>query len=399
MIYLDHNASTPLDPRVRAAMRDAEEVFGNASSVHAAGQAARRLVEESRDAVSRLIGGSGGTVVFTSGGTEANALAVAGAAAGRRGRIVISGSEHPSVRENAVRRAARDGCELVRVDPEPSGALDAGRVLAAATEDTVLVSVMAASNEHGALHPIARIAEGLRGRGIPLHTDAVQAAGRIPVDAGEWGVDLLSISGHKMHGPKGAGALWVRRGVPLEPLVAGGGQEKRLRSGTENTAAIAGFGVAAEAARTDLAAEAARTGLDEQPGVRALRDRLEDGIRRAIPGARILAAAVPRLPNTTAVLLDDVSGEALMIALDLEGIAVSVGSACSSGTVSPSPSLLALGLSREEAMRVVRFSLGRTTTEDEIVRVLEVLPGVVEKVRRAGRRVRDVAPAPMEVHS
>jgi cysteine desulfurase len=383
MIYLDHNASTPLDPRAREAMHEAEDAFGNASSVHAAGQAARRLVEEARDAVSRLVGGVRGTLVFTSGGTEANALALRGAAPGRRGRIVLSGAEHPSVRENAARR---DGCEVVRVDPDPSGALDPERVLRAAEGGTLLVSVMAASNEYGALHPIARIAEGLRGRGVLLHTDAVQAAGRVPIDAEAWGVDFLSLSAHKMHGPKGAGALWVRRGVALEPLIAGGGQEKRLRSGTENTAAIAGFGAAAAAAGESL-----EEGADMER-VRALRDRLEAGILRSVPGASVLAAAGPRLPNTSAVRFERVAGEALMIALDLEGIAVSVGSACSSGTVSPSASLLALGLSREDALRVVRFSLGRTTIEAEIDRALDALPGVVARVRGA-------APVPAEAAS
>jgi len=376
MIYLDHNASTPLDPRARAAIREAEETFGNASSVHAGGQAARRVVEESRDAVSRLVLGSGGFVLFTSGGTESNALALRGAAPGP-GRVVLSGAEHPSVRENAARRGA--GSEIVRVDPEPSGELDPERVLGAVTEETVLVSVMAASNEYGAIHPLARIAEGLRGRGVLLHTDAVQAAGRIPIDVEAWGVDLLSLSAHKMHGPKGAGALWIRRGVALEPLIAGGGQEKRLRSGTENTPAIAGFGAAARAAADSLGVD----GGDDAAAIRTLRDRLESGILAAVPGARVLAGSAPRLPNTSAILFDGVSGEALMIALDLEGVAVSVGSACSSGTVSPSPSLLALGLSRAEAMRVVRFSLARTTTDSEISRVLEVLPRVVARVRDA----------------
>ena len=380
MIYLDHNASTPLDPRVREAVRKAEDVFGNASSVHAAGQAARRLVEESRDAVSRLIAGASGSIVFTSGATESNALALQGAAAAVRGRMVISGAEHPSVRENAARRAERSGCEVVRVDPDPSGALDPERVLAAASEGTALVSVMTASNEYGALHPIARIAEGLRGRGVLFHTDAAQAAGRVPIDVTAWGVDLLSLSAHKMNGPKGAGALWVRRGVALEPIAGGGGQEKRLRPGTENTAAIAGLGVAAEVVRRGLRED---DGL--APGVRALRDRLEAGILRTIPGARVLAASAPRLPNTSAVLFEGVSGEALMIALDLEGLAVSVGSACSSGTVSASPALLALGLSREEAMRVVRFSLGPTNTDWEIASVLDVLPPTVARVRAAHR--------------
>jgi cysteine desulfurase len=385
MIYLDHNASTPLDPRVRAAMHEAEDAYGNASSIHAVGQAARRRIEEARDEVSALCGGAGGTVVFTSGGSEANALALRGAAAGRVGSVVLSGAEHPSVRENAVRRGERGPVRVVVVDPDPSGTLDPARVAAAVGEDTVLVSVMAASNEYGALHPIAEIAAAVRERapGVLVHTDAVQAAGRVRVDAARWGVDLLSLSAHKMHGPKGAGALWVRRGVALEPIVAGGGQEKRLRSGTENTVAIAGFGAAAAAAR-----EGPGAGMER---VRALRDRLETGVVRRVPGSRVLAASAPRLPNTSAILFDGVSGEALLIALDLEGIAVSVGSACSSGTVSASPSLTALGLSRDEALRVVRFSLGRTTTEAEIARVLEVLPAVAARVRESANAAAGVS--------
>jgi cysteine desulfurase len=221
-------------------------------------------------------------------------------------------------------------------------------------------------------------------RSVLLHTDAIQAVGRVTVDAEAWGVDLLSLSAHKMHGPKGAGALWVRRGVALEPLIAGGGQEKRLRSGTENTPAIAGFGAAAGAARDSL--------LDDADRVRGLRDRLEAAVLRAVPGAAVLGASVPRLPNTSAIRFDGVSGEALMIALDLEGIAVSVGSACSSGTVSPSPSLLALGLTRDDALRVVRFSLARTTTEAEIDATLEVLPGVVARVRDAARSPAEARP-------
>jgi cysteine desulfurase len=376
MIYLDNNASTRLDPEVWTAMSNAAETFGNPSSVHAEGQRARRAVEEARDEVAALVGAAPADTFLTSGGTESNAMALFGAAAaGRPGRVVISGVEHPSVREPAARLASA-GFELVVVPPEPSGALDPERVLEAVLPGTRLVSVMAANNEYGGVFPIAEIADGARRRGALFHTDAVQAAGRLPVDARAWGVDLLSVSAHKLHGPKGAGALVVRRGVAIEAHTPGGGQEKRLRAGTENTLAIVGFGAAARLA-------AARRRLDATAIARR-RDALERGILERVPGARIVGASVERLSNTLAVLVPDASGEALLIRLDLEGVAASVGSACSSGTLAPSPALLALGLSREAARSVVRFSLSRDTTDAEIERVLEILPGVVADVRGAG---------------
>ena len=375
MIYLDNNASTRLDPEVWAAMSAAAETFGNPSSVHAEGQRARRAVEEARDAIAALVGASPAETFLTSGGTESNAMALFGALGGRPGRIVISGVEHPSVREPAARLAAA-GCELVAVPPEPSGALDPGRVLDAVVSGTRLVSVMTANNEYGGVFPVAEIAQGARRRGALFHTDAVQAAGRLPVDARSWGVDLLSVSAHKLHGPKGAGALFVRRGVSLEAHTPGGGQEKRLRGGTENTLSIVGFGAAARLA-------APRRG-DDAPAVAGRRDALERGILERVPGTRAVGAGIERLPNTLAVIVPGASGEALLIRLDLEGVAASVGSACSSGTLAPSPALLALGLSRDEARSVVRFSLSRETTDAEIARVLEIFPAVVADVRAAG---------------
>ncbi len=375
MIYLDHNATTPVDPEVRGAMDAAASVYGNPSSVHAEGQRARRVVEEARDEVARLIAARPEEIVLTSGGTESNALAILGATVGRRGRVVVTGAEHPSVREAAARLSASGACEVVTVDPEPSGALDPDRVLAAAGSGTVLVSIMAANNEYGGLYPIAPLSAELRRRGALFHTDAVQAAGRLRVDVGAWGVDLLSLSAHKLHGPKGAGALYVRKGVGLTPHTPGGGQERRLRAGTENTVAIAGFGVAARLA--------ARRAEPEAPGIAALRDRLEREILGGVDGARVVGSGAPRLPNTSAILFGGVSGEALLIRLDLEGVAVSVGSACSSGTLAPSPALLALGLSREEARSVVRFSLGRGTTGDEIARAVEIVRAAVADMRQA----------------
>ena len=377
MIYLDHNATTPLDPEVRGALEAAAGVFGNPSSVHTEGQRARRLVEEARDEVARLIAARPEEIVLTSGGTEANALAILGATSGREGRVVISGAEHPSVREAAARLAgASSGArEVVTVDPEPSGALDSDRVLAASGPGTALVSIMAANNEYGGLYPIARLGAELRRRGILFHTDAVQAASRLPIDVGAWGVDFLSLSAHKLYGPKGAGALYVRKGVSVVPHTPGGGQERRLRAGTENTTAIAGFGVAARLAARRLDRDAS--------AVAALRDRLESELA-GVGGTRVIGAGAPRLPNTSAIFFEGVSGEALLIRLDLEGVAVSTGSACSSGTLAPSPALLSLGLSRDEARSVVRFSLGRGTTAEEIGRAAGIVRAAVADIRRSG---------------
>lgn len=383
VIYLDNNASTPLDPDVRAAITAALDLYGNPSSVHSDGRRARRAIEEARDDVARLVGARPEEIFFTSGGTEANALAIFGGS-GAAGRVVTSAVEHPSVREPIARLAAEPGAEAVAVDPEPSGVLDSERILEAAPPGTRFVSVMAANNEFGAVFPIAEMARTLRARNVPFHCDAVQAAGRIPVDAPNWEVDLLSISAHKLHGPKGVGALYVRKGFPLRAHTPGGGQEKKVRGGTENTSGIVGFGVAARLARERLP-EAGR--------IAGLRDRLERGILATIPETRVAGAGAPRLPNTTTILFGGLSGEALLIRLDLEGIAVSVGSACSSGTLAPSPAILALGYSREEARGAVRFSLSRWNTLEEIDRVLALLPGAVEAARDA-RRTAALAPIP-----
>jgi cysteine desulfurase len=377
VIYLDNNASTPLDPEVREAMSAALELYGNPSSVHSAGRRARRAIEEAREEVALLVGARSEEIFFSSGGTESNALAIYGTASGKHGSIVTSAVEHPSVREPAAALGAA-GSNRVDVRPMREAALDPSSIVEAAGPGTALVSVMAANNEYGGLYPIAEIAAGLRGRGVPLHTDAVQAAGRVPIDVASWGVDLLSLSAHKIHGPKGAGALYVRRGVSLEPHTPGGGQERKIRGGTENTIGIVGFGVAARLARERLSREPAE--------IARRRDRLERGILDAIPGTTVVGAAAPRLPNTSAILFEDLSGEALLIRLDLEGIAVSVGSACSSGTLAPSPAILALGYSRDRAKGVVRFSLSRLTTDEEIDRVVEILPRLVADARATRAR-------------
>jgi cysteine desulfurase len=371
VIYLDNNASTKLDPEVAAVFEEAAALAGNPSSVHGEGRRARRVIEEARDEVARLVGAAPEEIFFTSGGTESNAMAILGSAAGRPGRVVRSGAEHPSVRE-AVDRLSRQGNETVVVDPEPSGTLDRGKVVAAAGPGTLLVTVMAANNEYGGLFPIREVAPAVRAGGALFHTDAAQAAGRIPIDAREWGVDLLSLSAHKFHGPKGVGALYVRRGVPLQSHTPGGGQEKRLRGGTENTAGIVGLGAAACLARRRLG---------EAAGIASLRDRLEAGVLGSVKGARVVGGGGSRLPNTSALLFEGLSGEALLIRLDLEGVAVSVGSACSSGTLAPSPAILSLGIPPAEAKSVVRFSLSRLTTAEEIDRVLEIVTRVVGEAR------------------
>ena len=384
MIYLDNNASTPMDPEVREAVSAAMDAYGNPSSVHSYGRRARRVVEEARDAVARLVGARPEEIFFTSGGTEANALAIFGGVrrTGPASPIVTTAIEHPSVRESVARLAEELGVESITVAPDVSGAVDPERILAAAPPGTPLVTLMAANNEYGGLLPVAAVARALRDRGVPVHTDAVQAAGRIPVDAPAWDVDLLSLSAHKMHGPKGVGALYVRKGFPLRPHTPGGGQEKKIRAGTENTSGIVGFGVAARLARERL---------EEAGRIAAMRDRLETRILATVPGTRVAGAAVLRLPNTTTILFEGVSGEALLIRLDLEGVAVSVGSACSSGTLAPSPAILALGYSREEARGAVRFSLSRWNTEAEIDRVLALLPEAVAAAR--GARTEAAEPA------
>jgi cysteine desulfurase len=374
LIYLDNNASTKMDSEVEAAVREAAGLFGNPSSVHAEGRRARRAIEEARENVARLVGSEPEEIFFTSGGTEGNAMAILGGvrARGDSGRVVTTGSEHPSVRE-AVEALAVRGSEAVRIDPRSTGGLDPEEIFAAALDGTSLVSVMAANNEYGGLFPVAALGPALRKRGILFHTDAVQAAGRIAVDVRAWQADLATFSAHKLHGPKGVGALYIRKGLRMPPHTPGGGQEKRMRAGTENTAGIVGFGVAARLARERL---------PEAAGIAALRDRLESGILRSAGGARAVGAGDARLPNTSAILFEGLSAEALLIRLDLEGVAVSAGSACSSGTLAPSHAILSLGLTPTEAKSVLRFSLSRLTTVDEIDAVIGIVARVIADARQ-----------------
>jgi cysteine desulfurase len=364
MIYLDHNATSPVDPRVKGAMEPLlGEVWGNPSSVHAAGRAVRRKVEEAREQVAALVGAAEAEeVVFTSGGTEADALALYSVRASGRRAIAVSSVEHAAVAEPA-RALEGEGFERRAMPVLPSGALDLGAALEAVDDGVALVSAMWANNEYGALLPIGDLARRARERGAVFHTDAVAAVGRVDVAASS-GADMISLSAHKIGGPKGIGALWVRRGIDLPPLF-GGGQERGRRGGTENAAGIVGFG------------EAARICRSESPGarddVRGLRDAFERDLRAAVPGVRVWGESVARIGNTSAVAFPGRSGETLAIALDLEGIAVSVGSACSSGSVGPSPAILALGTTPEEAKSTVRFSFGAGNSPEDVATVVAAL--------------------------
>jgi len=380
-VYLDHNATTPLHPAVAEAMlRVLRDEYGNPSSVHHFGQRAKAILDDARSAVAALLGADPADVVFTSGGTESDNLAVRGAAealerSGRR-HLIASAIEHEAVL-NTLKALARRGWTTTLLPVDETGIVSPDVMRAALTDDTALVSVMHANNEIGTVQPIAELARLAHARGAVFHTDAVQSAGKIPTDVKTLGVDLLSISAHKFYGPKGVGALWIRRGVRLLPVLTGGKQERNRRAGTENVAGIVGMGAAAVVAGSTLAEEAAR--------LAALRARLEDGTLRAVPGTARNGAQKPRVANTTNISFDRVEAESLLIALDLEGIAVSTGSACSSGTLEPSHVLKAMGFPPHRTQNSIRFSLGAASTEADIDRVIRVLPGIVEKLRTLTR--------------
>jgi cysteine desulfurase len=376
-IYLDYNATTPLAPEVLETMVEAaRDRFGNASSVHTFGQQAKALLDDARHAVAALIGGDPSEVVFTSGGTEADNFALRGAAealeSGPRRHLVASAIEHEAVL-NTLKALARRGWRTTLVPVDQSGVVNVDRVREAIDEHTALVSVMHANNEIGTIQPVAAIARVAHERGALVHCDAVQSVGKIPVRVPELGVDLLAVSAHKLNGPKGAGALWIKRGTRMLPILTGGKHERNRRAGTENVPAIAGFGTAAHLAAAKMA--------DEGRRLTALRDRLESGVLGAVSGTVVNGAGSPRVPNTTNISFDRVEAESLLIALDLEGIAVSTGSACSSGTLEPSHVLRAMGLPTHRTQNSLRFSLGLSSTEADVDRVVDVLPRLVEKLR------------------
>ncbi|HEX7707768.1 MAG TPA: cysteine desulfurase family protein [Thermoanaerobaculia bacterium] len=369
-IYLDNNATTPLHPAVLAVLDTSlRDTFGNASSIHAEGQRARQLLEQAREAVARFIGGSAREIIFTSGGTESNNAAISGAVPpDLRCHIVTSAVEHPSV-EQALAALERRGCEVTRIPPSDQGLVDADAVIAAIRDDTRFVAVMLAHNETGVIQPVKAIGAVCRDRGIHFHCDAVQAAGKIAIDVEALGCDTLALSAHKMHAPKGIGALFVRSGLTMTPLLVGGSQERRRRAGTEPIPLAAAFGAAASLPL-----------VEEQ--VRAMRDRLEERLRAELD-VKINGENVARLPNTCNVTFRGADGEGIVIALDLEGVAVSTGSACSSGRIEPSGALLAMGLTPDEARSTVRISLSRLTTADEIERTADLLREIVPRCRRS----------------
>jgi cysteine desulfurase len=375
-VYLDHNATTPLAPEVLRAMTPyLVEEFGNASSIHSVGQRARAGVELARSRVAALLGAREKEIVFTSGGTEADNMAIrgiVGASERARKHVVTSAIEHHAVL-NTCQALEVEGVSVTYLPVSSGGVVDPEDVRRALTPDTVLITLMHANNELGTVQPIAEIAAIARERKVPFHTDAVQAVGKLPVDVGELGVDLLSLSAHKIYGPKGVGALYIRRNLPLKPLFFGGHHERDRRPGTENVAGIVGLGAAAELAAAHLSEEAAR--------LAALRDELEARLLALVPHVGLNGDRARRVPNTTNLHFDYVEGEPLVIALDLKGIAVSTGAACSSGAVEPSHVLTAIGLAPERARASLRFSLGRSTTREEVDYVCEVLPGVVEHLR------------------
>ena len=381
-IYFDHNATTPVAPAVADTLdRATRDLFGNASSVHAFGQRAKAALDEARSALATLIGGEPSEVVFTSGGTEADNFAIRGAAealepTGRR-HLIASAIEHEAVL-NTLKALARRGWRTTLLPVDASGVVSPDALREALTDETALVSVMLANNEIGTIQPIAELAALARARGALFHTDAVQAIGKIPVDVGALGIDLLALSAHKFYGPKGTGALWIRRGTRLVPQLTGGKHERNRRAGTESVPAIAAMGVAAALAGARIA--------DDPPRVAALRDRLEGGILARVSGTAVNGSPSPRVANTTNVSFDRVEAESLLIALDLEGVAVSTGSACSSGTLEPSHVLRAMGLPSHRTQNSIRFSLGSGNTEAEVDRVLDLLPRLVEKLRGLTRK-------------
>ncbi|HET9270427.1 MAG TPA: cysteine desulfurase family protein [Vicinamibacterales bacterium] len=380
-VYMDHNATTPLAEAVADRMTAVlREEFGNPSSVHHFGQKAKSVVDEARSAVAELLGGDPSEVIFTSGGTESDNFALRGAAealepSGRR-HLVSSGIEHEAVL-NTLKALGRRGWQTTLMPVGASGLVTAEALTASLTDQTAVVSIMHANNEIGTIQPVAELTRLAKARGAVVHTDAVQTAGKIPVNVKALGVDLLSISAHKFYGPKGVGALWVRRGLRLLPFMTGGKQERGRRSGTENVAAIAGMGVAARLAMAKMAEEASRLG--------ALRDRLEQRILQTVPGTAVNGDPDTRVPNTSNISFDRIEAESLLIALDLEGVAVSTGSACSSGTLEPSHVLKAMGLPTHRTQNSIRFSLGSVNTEADVDRVVAVLPGVVDKLRSLTR--------------
>jgi cysteine desulfurase len=377
MVYLDHSATTPLDPEVLQAMLPyLTEEFGNASSVYGLGQRARQAIDQARDEAAAFYGVAAKEVIFTSGGTESDNFALRGVATRNadRGRHLITST----IEHDAVLRCAesleRDGFEVTRLPVDRRGLVDPDDLRQALRRDTILVSIMHANNEVGTIEPIRELVTVTREQSNAyFHTDAVQSTGKIPTSIDELGVDLLSMSAHKLHGPKGVGCLVMRSGVRIEPQILGGGHERNRRAGTENVAGIVGLAKAMAIARRDLDRNARQ--------LAGLRDRLIDGLLNRISGVELTGDPVLRLPHHASFLFDGVEGESLLLQLDMDGIAASSGSACTSGSLEPSHVILALGYPRERALGSLRLSVGKGNTEGEVDLVLERLPAMVRRLR------------------
>ena len=373
--YFDHNATTPVAEEVLAAMLPCfRETYGNASSIHHFGQSARTLVERARQQVAALLHCRPREILFTSGGTEGDNIAILGsvrASTRSRKHVITTTIEHPAVL-NTCQALEKQGVDVTYVQVGSEGVVSPDDVRAALRPETILITIMQANNELGTIQPVAELARIAREAGVTFHTDGVQGTGKIPTNVAELGVDFLSLSGHKIYGPKGVGALYFRKGVEFEPVHFGGSHERGLRPGTENVPGIVGLGAAAELAANNVESEGKR--------LSALRDRLERGILERVELAAV-NGGTPRVPNTSSIHFDHVEGEALVIALDLRGFAVSSGAACSSGAVRPSHVLTAVGLSAERAKSTLRFSLGKQNTPDQVDALLEAIPAVVGRLR------------------
>jgi cysteine desulfurase len=376
VIYLDNNATTKVDPQVMEAMLPYfSEYYGNPSSMHSFGGGVAAKIQQARENVARLIGASPDEIVFTSCGTESDGTAIRAAIESypAKRHIVTSRVEHPAIK-NLFETLSKKGYRATFVPVDREGRLDLDYFYDSLTDDTAIVSFMWANNETGVIFPIEEISRKVKERGIVFHTDAVQTAGKIPIDLGNSGVDMLSLSGHKIHAPKGIGVLYIRKGTKFSPFMIGGHQEKGRRGGTENTAAIIGLGKAAELAKQHLDSGAYRC-------VAELRDRLESGILARVPHTLVNGDRIHRLPNTTSVAFEYVEGEAILLMLNEHGICASSGSACTSGSLEPSHVLRAMGVPFTAAHGSIRFSLSRYTTGQEIDLVLEKLPPIIARLR------------------
>ncbi len=379
-VYFDNNATTrPLDAVADAMDRCVRADFANPSSVHQFGQAVRHSVECAREQVAGLINAAPREIVFTSGGTESINLAVRGAlnATARKKKLVLSGVEHSAVRKLAL-QLQREGYEVCTVGVDHDGRLDLDALASILDDDTALLSVMLANNETGVLFDVDAIAAVAEDKGVPVHLDAVQGVGKVPVDVGRWPVALLSLSGHKFHGPKGTGALYVRKRTRVHPLLFGGGQERSLRAGTENVPGIVGLGVAAEWAGAE--------GPGELDRIRRMRDALERGICESVPTARVNGAGADRLVTTTNIGFEALQAEAILLLLSEQGVCASAGAACSSGSLEPSHVLQAMGIETRYAHGSIRFSLSRDNTMDEVRKVVALMPEIVSRLTRIGPR-------------